>query len=114
MNISNKTILITGGGSGIGYEIARQLSEKGNNIIIVGRTAGKLAEAAASLQNTTAITVDVNSEQDVTNLVKQISERFPSLSVLINNAGRAFMYTHSEASDSFEKAKQEMETNYFA
>lgn len=37
MNIINKTVLITGGGSGIGFEIAKQLLAKGNRVIITGR-----------------------------------------------------------------------------
>ncbi|MBE9462700.1 SDR family oxidoreductase [Dyadobacter subterraneus] len=114
MDITNKTILITGGGSGIGYEIARLLSEQGNKIIIVGRTADKLKQAAASLKNTFAIPCDINSEQDVNKLAELITSSYPDLSVLINNAGKAFVYTHSETAGAVEKARQEMETNYFS
>lgn len=114
MNITNKTILITGGGSGIGYETAKLLSEKGNKIIIVGRNAGKLQKAAAHLVNTIAITCDITSNADVDALVSKISSNYPELSVLINNAGKAFVYTHSETAGAAYKARQEMETNYFS
>lgn len=114
MNINNKTILITGGGSGIGYETAKLLSQKGNKIIVVGRTPDKLKKAAASLANTTAISCDINSEADVDRLVNEIAGSYPDLSILINNAGKAFVYTHSETAGAVEKAKQEMETNYFS
>jgi uncharacterized oxidoreductase len=114
MNITDKTILITGGGSGIGYETAKLLSEKGNRIIIVGRTTDKLQKAAASLNNTQAITCDINSEEDVNKLVDEINSSYPDLSMLINNAGKAFVYTHSETAGAVEKARQEMETNYFS
>lgn len=114
MNITNKTILITGGGSGIGYETAKLLSQKGNNIIIIGRTADKLEKAAATLKNTVAIPCDITSETDVDQLVNQIGSNYPELSVLINNAGKAFVYTHSEGAGAVIKARQEMETNYFS
>ena len=114
MNITNKTILITGGGSGIGYETAKLLSEQGNKIIIVGRTADKLKKAAASLKNTVAIPCDISSVEDVDKLVTEINGHYPELSVLINNAGKAFVYTHSETAGAEEKARQEMETNYFS
>lgn len=114
MNMTNQTVLITGGGSGIGFETARLLSEKGNNIIIVGRTAGKLGAAAARLQNTTAITCDINDEEDVNSLVREIGTNYPSLSVLINNAGKAFAYTHAAGVNAADKAREEMETNYFS
>jgi len=65
MNISNKTVLITGGGSGIGFETARLLSEKGNRVIITGRNSAKLQKAAAQLKNVTAIPCDINAEADV-------------------------------------------------
>ena len=114
MNITNKTILITGGGSGIGYETAKLLSQKGNKIIIIGRTADKLHKAAASLKNTIAIPCDITSEADVDKLVNELSSKYSDLSVLINNAGKAVVYTHSETANAVEKARQEMETNYFS
>jgi len=113
MKITNQTILITGGGSGIGFETAKLLSNN-NKIIIVGRNAEKLHSAASSLRNTIAIPCDINSENDINNLVKEISENYPELSILINNAGKAFVYKHGEEAGSFAKAKQEMETNYFS
>lgn len=114
MNITNKTILITGGGSGIGFETAKLLSEKGNKVIILGRTAEKLQKAANTLTNTTAINCDITSEADVDNLIKEINVNYPELSILINNAGKAFVYQHSETAGAVDKARQEMETNYFS
>jgi uncharacterized oxidoreductase len=114
MNITNKTVLITGGGSGIGFETAKLLNEKGNKVIIVGRTESKLKKAAESLPGVTAIRCDVNSESDVQNLVKRVTTDYPELSVLINNAGRAFAFEHNENASAFEKATEEFATNYFS
>lgn len=114
MNITNKTILITGGGSGIGFETAKLLAEKGNKVIIIGRTADKLNKAASTLKNAVAIACDINSDDDVSRLVDKINSEYRELSVLINNAGKAFVYNHSETAGAVDKARQEMETNYFS
>jgi uncharacterized oxidoreductase len=114
MNITNKTMLITGGGSGIGYETAKLLSQNGNKVIIVGRTSEKLQKAAAASTNITAITCGITSEAPVEDLVNEIRSKHPELRVLINNAGKAFVYTHSENAGAVENARQEMETNYFS
>jgi len=114
MNISNKTVLITGGGSGIGFETARLLSEKGNRVIITGRNSAKLQKAAAQLKNVTAIPCDINAEADVKNLVKQVQEKFSDLSVLVNNAGHAYAYQLSSEANAFAKASEEIATNYLS
>jgi Short-chain dehydrogenase involved in D-alanine esterification of lipoteichoic acid and wall teichoic acid (D-alanine transfer protein) len=114
MNIKNKTVLITGGGSGIGYETAKLLSEAGNKIIIVGRTYNKLKNVADSLQNVIPITCDITSENDVKNLLQTIQNNFTELSILINNAGKAFKYEHGASANTYEKARQEMDTNYLS
>jgi uncharacterized oxidoreductase len=114
MTIRNKTVLITGGASGIGFEIAKLLSAKGNKIVIIGRNESKLKAATEALPNTTAIRCDINSETDVKELIAQVSLKYPELSVLINNAGRAFVYTHSESAGAFEKSMEEFATNYFS
>ena len=114
MNITNKTVLITGGGSGIGFETAKLLSARGNKIIIIGRRESKLNAAVEALSNTIAIRCDINSESDVKDLIAQVSEKHPELSVLINNAGRAFAYTHAESAGAFEKSTAEFATNYFS
>jgi len=85
MNISNKTVLINRGGSGIGFETARLLSEKGKQGYYYGKEQRKLQKAAAQLKNVTAIPCDINAEADVKNLVKQVQEKFVHLSVLVNN-----------------------------
>ncbi|GAB3783856.1 SDR family oxidoreductase [Spirosoma horti] len=114
MNISNKTVLITGGGSGIGFEVAKQLSAQGNKVILIGRTESTLQAAAGKLPNTVSIRCDITDEDDVDQLIQRVSAEFPTLSVLINNAGRAFVYTHAENAGAFEKSTAEFATNYFS
>jgi uncharacterized oxidoreductase len=114
MNISNKTVLITGGGSGIGFATAKLLSEKGNKVIIAGRNSAKLQKAAAQLKNVTAITCDITGEADVRNLVQQVQDKFSDLSILINNAGSAYKYDLGTPANAFDKAGEEASTNYLA
>jgi uncharacterized oxidoreductase len=115
MNINNKTVLITGGGSGIGLEIAKQLTAKGNHVIITGRSEGRLKQAAAALENISTFTADVTEEADVDNLVEYLTQNHPTLDVVINNAGQAsFNKLGAEGANSFEKGGEEILTNYLA
>jgi uncharacterized oxidoreductase len=114
MNITNKTILITGGGSGIGFEIAKLLSQKGNKVIITGRTEVKLQNAASQLNNVSYIACDINSEADINSLVNKITEEFGSLDILINNAGQASAYKLAAGVNAYTKAAAEIQTNYLS
>jgi uncharacterized oxidoreductase len=114
MTIHNNTVLITGGSAGIGYEIAKALTENGNKVIITGRNATKLQEAAAKLKNATAVVSDVSRDEDVKALAETLTEQFPELNIVINNAGSAFLYNLAEDKNIFDKAREEMLTNYLA
>lgn len=115
MKTSNNTILITGGSAGIGLEIARLFSKKGNKVIITGRDEQRLKQATAQLENVTAIRCDVSKAEDVEELVKRLQTGFPRLNMVINNAGRALLYRLSDAgADAFTKGADEMLTNYLS
>lgn len=113
MNITKNTILITGGGSGIGLEIAKLLNPS-NKIIIVGRNKEKLDNAAQGLENVFTIQADITDENDINRLIEEIKINFGTLNILINNAGHAYAYTLSDSSDTYTKAIAEFTTNYFA
>lgn len=112
MNITNKTVLITGGGSGIGFEIAKQLSAKGNRVIITGRNEGKLKKAAAQLNNVSYIAADVNNPDDTARIAAYLANNFNGLDILINNAGHAHLYQLDANTAS--KAGEEIQTNYLS
>lgn len=114
MKILKKTVLITGGGSGIGLEIAKLLSKNDNKVIIIGRNGEKLVKAAEGLTNVTTYPIDITNSDDVLNLVEKLKSDYADLSLLINNAATLYVYNHDDESNSFEKAKDEMNTNYFA
>jgi len=86
MKMTGNTILITGGSSGIGLELARQLATE-NTVIITGRDAGKLSAAATAIGRAHAVQSDVSDPNAIAVLHDRIVREFPSLNILINNAG---------------------------
>jgi uncharacterized oxidoreductase len=114
MKTQNNTILITGGGSGIGLETARKFSALGNKVIIAGRNIEKLKAAAAQLSNVSIIRCDITIESEVDALVQQVKSSYPGLNVLVNNSGSAHQFSLAEDSNAYEGARKEMEINYLA
>jgi len=114
MNITNKTALVTGGGSGIGFEITRLFSEKGGRVIITGRHEERLKNAAAKLDNVDYVVADVTKEADLDKLVAFVTQRYNGLDILINNAATTNVYNLGVAAGAYEKAKIEIETNYLS
>ncbi|MBI2149344.1 MAG: SDR family oxidoreductase [Acidobacteria bacterium] len=86
MNLKNATALVTGGTSGIGYAIAKVLTEAGARVAITGRDERKLADAGLSLKAAT-IRADAANEADVKRTMREVLEAFGHLDILVNNAG---------------------------
>lgn len=87
MKSSGNTILITGGGSGIGEALAHRFNDAGNVVIIAGRRQDALDAAAAGRPNIHTMTLDVESAEGVADFAARVLANFPALNVLINNAG---------------------------
>jgi uncharacterized oxidoreductase len=87
MKTSGNTILITGGGSGIGREMAQRFHDLGNTVIVAGRTQASLEETVRGRANMHWLTVDASDEASSATFAKTALERFPAINVLINNAG---------------------------
>ena len=87
MKLENRTILITGGTSGIGLEMAKQLLGRGNTVIVTGRDQGKLESVKQTLPGVHAFESDVSDPGAILALHDRVLTRFPALDTLVSNAG---------------------------
>jgi uncharacterized oxidoreductase len=87
MKITGNTMLITGGGSGIGRGLAEAFHALGNKVIIAGRREGKLREAVAKYPGMEYLVFDQDHPAQVKDFSTELQKRFPKLNVLVNNAG---------------------------
>jgi uncharacterized oxidoreductase len=87
MNLTGNTILITGGGSGIGRGLAESLHALGNQVIIAGRRQHALDETTAANAGMKSLPLDIENSEAIREFAAKAVAEFPSLNVLINNAG---------------------------
>jgi uncharacterized oxidoreductase len=87
MEMTNNTILITGGGSGIGRALAEAFHNEGNQVVIAGRRKEALESAIAANPGMKAVTLDIGSAEAIRNFAEQLKADFPALNVVIHNAG---------------------------
>jgi uncharacterized oxidoreductase len=113
MEVRDKTILITGGASGIGLEAVKQFLENGAKVIITGRNQAKLDAAKKLHPSITTINSDVANAEDAASLFKEI-QKLGGIDILYNNAGviskpQNLGFTNEAH---FETAEYEMSINY--
>jgi uncharacterized oxidoreductase len=87
MKMSGNTILITGGGSGIGRALAEAFHKAGNQVVIAGRRKQQLDSATAANPGMKSAVLDIGSAASVQSFAKQLKDNYPALNVVIHNAG---------------------------
>src|ERR1700742_115852 len=87
MQTTNNTILITGGGSGIGRGLAESFHKLGNQVIISGRRPDVLNDTTKANPGIASLPLDVNDPEAIRAFAARVTTEYPNLNVLINNAG---------------------------
>ena len=87
MKLTDNTIFITGGTSGIGRAMAEKFHQLGNQVIISGRREALLQEVTAASPGMDYVVLDVTRADSIQAAAQRVLERYPTLNVVINNAG---------------------------
>ncbi|PWG79261.1 SDR family oxidoreductase [Pararcticibacter amylolyticus] len=111
MDLKNSTILITGGTSGIGLELVKQLGEKGATIIVTGRKMEALEQTKKRFPKVHTFQSDVSDPGEIRKLYQNVVGQFPELNILINNAGEMRLIDMQDASYSLEDLTREININ---
>jgi len=89
--LDSKTALITGGGTGIGREIAKRFHDEGAFVVICGRRKEKLAEAESVIssdgERVHSVVADITKEEDIIRFIDEAVEKTGKINILVNNAG---------------------------
>jgi uncharacterized oxidoreductase len=87
MQITGNTILITGGGSGIGRALAEAFHKEGNQVVIAGRRKQVLDETIAANPGMKAAILDIENAGAIRSFAKKLRDDYPALNVVVHNAG---------------------------
>jgi NAD(P)-dependent dehydrogenase (short-subunit alcohol dehydrogenase family) len=100
MRLQNKTAIITGGTTGLGYEMAKRYIEEGARVLITGRSQEKVDQAVSELgKNAHGTAADSSKITDLDKLAKKAKEAFGHIDILIANAGSGIFAPISEVDE---------------
>lgn len=111
MKTKGNTILITGGGSGIGRGLAESFHKQGNQLVITGRRQQVLDEVTAANPGMKSALLDINDRNSIHAFSEQMAQDYPGLNVLINNAGIMKAEDLKSPPDYLENAEEIVTTN---
>ncbi|MEL6118783.1 MAG: SDR family NAD(P)-dependent oxidoreductase [Pseudomonadota bacterium] len=113
MLLKDQIVLVTGGGSGIGLELSKQLAALGNTMFICGRNVEKL-KAAEKAYGLKVVPADVTFAEDQQAVLKAIETAHGRLDLLINNAGVLLAYDFASQEDAVSRIESEIGINAIA
>jgi NAD(P)-dependent dehydrogenase (short-subunit alcohol dehydrogenase family) len=102
---------ITGASRGFGLQIARDLLDRGHQVVATARRAETVTDALGDNENVLAVALDVTDEEQARQAVRAAVERFGRIDVLVNNAGRGLLGAVEEATDA--EVRAVYDTNVF-
>ncbi|MEN3338230.1 MAG: putative oxidoreductase [Acidobacteriota bacterium] len=111
MNLSTNTVLITGGGSGIGLALATRFHRAGSTVAICGRREDKLREARERLPGLLTHVCDLSRPEDRRGLAAWVVSEVPSVNVLVNNAGVQHVLRIEEGEGDWGATQEEIAIN---
>lgn len=114
MVLQNNTVLITGGSSGLGLELTKQLLKKNNKILICGSSQAKLEAAKKSFPEIEIFQCDLSKQEECSRLAKWVAEKHPKCNMLVNNAAIVHINNFYTDDSILEKANKEIQTNLLA
>jgi NAD(P)-dependent dehydrogenase (short-subunit alcohol dehydrogenase family) len=108
---SKQYAVVTGGGSGIGFEVAKQLAGSGYQVLIVGRNESKLQLARDRVPGLQVLKADLRIHEDIARIRNTVEAGFGRVDLLVNNAGVG----HFEDDEiDLEKIKDHIATNFLS
>jgi len=111
MDLKNSTILITGGTSGIGLELVRQLTGQGSTIIVTGRKQEALHDTKSRFPHISVFQSDVSDPKDIKRLYEEVTQQFPDLNMIVNNAGEMRLLDVLDTGKDLENMTREIDIN---
>lgn len=111
MDLKNSTTLITGGTSGIGLELVKQLTQQGSTIIVTGRKQESLNDTKMRFPKIHVFQSDVSDPLDIERLYEEVTKQYPDLNIIVNNAGEMRLLDLQDASKDLENITREIDIN---
>jgi short-subunit dehydrogenase len=115
--VKDRTVMITGASSGIGFEAALKVGAAGGTVLLVARSEDKLRDTAREIERVGGVAYvhrcDLANPEDIDRMAAEVLERHDHLDILVNNAGKSIRRSVSRAYDRFHDYQRTMQLNYF-
>ncbi|MEC0128323.1 SDR family oxidoreductase [Paenibacillus pabuli] len=111
MKLKGRTILVTGGTSGIGFAFAKRLLDMENTVIITGRSQQRIDQIVENNPGLIGIVADVSDPNSVEHLAKELIIHYPKLDIILNNAGIIHEFDLFDETVTYEQLTTEIATN---